>query len=46
MAETLEELRKQFFVDELGLDEKDIAGAEQSLLGVCSALNEFELSLL
>lgn len=42
MAETLEELRKQFFVDELGLDEKDIPEAERNLLGFFETLLEID----
>ncbi len=42
MSETLEELKRKFFIEELGMDEKDIPEAERNLLGFFETLLEID----
>lgn len=42
MSEILEELRQKFFVEELGIDEKDVPEAERNLLGFFGTLLDMD----
>jgi len=42
MSENLEELRFQFFIEELGMKEEDISEAEHDLLGFFETLLEID----
>ena len=42
MSESLEKLRREFFVEELGMDTKDVPEAERNLLGFFETLLEMD----